>query len=94
MRGWRSKFIFILIVYFAGFATAIYFLAPTSDDNSDSALNLSGKDEILSKIKSEQFVKSINSGMHKCIDFGKDAATHTADYIKQKIDEKQNQTQD
>ena len=27
--GWRSKFIFLLIVYFAGFATAIYYLAPS-----------------------------------------------------------------
>jgi hypothetical protein len=26
--GWRSKFIFLLVVYFAGFATAIYCLAP------------------------------------------------------------------
>jgi hypothetical protein len=26
--GWRSKFIFLLIIYFSGFATAIYYLAP------------------------------------------------------------------
>jgi hypothetical protein len=26
--GWRSKLIFLMIVYFAGFATAIYYLAP------------------------------------------------------------------
>ncbi|HBG28726.1 MAG TPA: hypothetical protein DDX75_16695 [Phycisphaerales bacterium] len=26
--GWRSKFLFMLIIYFAGFATAIYYLAP------------------------------------------------------------------
>ena len=26
--GWRSKFVFVLIVYFAGFATAIYCLCP------------------------------------------------------------------
>ncbi len=94
MRGWRSKFIFLLIVYFAGFATAIYFLAPTSDDTADSSFDLSSKDEILSKIKSEEFAKSLNSGLHKCIDFGKEAAGHTAEYIKQKIDEKQNQAED
>lgn len=27
--GWRSKLLFLLIVYFAGFATAIYHLAPS-----------------------------------------------------------------
>ena len=27
MRGWRRKLIFLLVVYFAGFVTAIYFLA-------------------------------------------------------------------
>ena len=26
--GWRSNFLFILIVYFAGFATAVYYLSP------------------------------------------------------------------
>ena len=31
MFGWRSKFLFMLIVYFAGFATAIYTLAPATD---------------------------------------------------------------
>ncbi|MDD5134061.1 MAG: hypothetical protein PHP01_01465 [Phycisphaerae bacterium] len=28
--GWRSKLIFLMIVYFAGFATAVYYLAPGS----------------------------------------------------------------
>ncbi|OQA02784.1 MAG: hypothetical protein BWY69_00859 [Planctomycetes bacterium ADurb.Bin401] len=26
--GWRSKFLFMVIIYFAGFATAVYYLAP------------------------------------------------------------------
>lgn len=29
--GWRSKFLGVLIIYFAGFATAIYVLAPATD---------------------------------------------------------------
>ncbi len=31
MGAWRSKLIFLLIVYFAGFATAIYCLAPVPE---------------------------------------------------------------
>jgi len=32
MGAWRSKFIFLLIVYFAGFATAIYILVPVPEN--------------------------------------------------------------
>jgi len=26
--GWRAKIVFLMVIYFAGFATAIYYLAP------------------------------------------------------------------
>lgn len=32
MGYWRSKFLFGLILYFGGFATAIYYLSPVSQD--------------------------------------------------------------
>lgn len=32
MGRWRSKFLFGLIAYFGGFATAIYYLSPVSQD--------------------------------------------------------------
>ncbi len=32
--GWKGKFIFLLIVYFAGFATAVYYLAPPGENNN------------------------------------------------------------
>ena len=34
--GWKSKLLFMLIVYFAGFATAIYYLAPGGIQSRDS----------------------------------------------------------
>lgn len=40
---------------------------------------------------SEEFVKSFNSGMHKCVDLGKEAAQRTAEYIKEKVKERQTQ---
>lgn len=83
MRGWRIKFIFLLIVYFAGFATAIYTLAPVPENKAQP----SDKSLVYSAFKSDEFAKSFNSGIHKCIDFGKDAAEYVAKFIKQKIDD-------
>ena len=78
MRGWRSKLVFTLIAYSAGFATAIYTLAPGPENTKHSADSPS---------KSSRFVESFNSGMHKAVDLGKEAACRTAQFIKEKIDE-------
>lgn len=40
--GWRSKFIFLLVIYFAGFATAIYYLAPNGRAAGGSSSYLNG----------------------------------------------------
>lgn len=89
VSGWRSKFIFLLIVYFAGFATAIYTLAPAPKNSKQLALGSlvparSGQTERFDK---EQFIESFNAGMHKCIDFGKEAALRVAKYIREKAKE-------
>lgn len=84
--GWRSKFVLLLIVYGAGFATAIYCLSPAPDSAPGQ---LDGTGRILAKLKSEEFTQSVNSGMHKAIAFGKEAATKAAGMIREKIDEAQ-----
>ena len=84
--GWRSKFVFLLIVYCAGFATAVYCLAPAPDTGSRKSRR---KGLAHSALKSDAFAKSVNSGIHKCIDFGKDAARQAAERIREKIDEAQ-----
>jgi len=84
VKSWRAKFIFLFIVYFAGFATAIYMLAPPPENQAHQ----SGESTHLG-FNSEQFVKSFNSGMHRCVDLGKEAAQRTAKYIKEKVQEKQ-----
>ena len=83
MRGWRTKFIFLLIVYFAGFATAIYMLAPAPEGSADKSFGTSS----VSAFNSQEFVESFNAGIHKCLAFGKVAAIHTAEFIKEKIQE-------
>lgn len=90
MRGWRIKFLFLLIVYFAGFATAVYCLAPVPEGQACESDD--EKSFLDSALKSDDFAKSFNTGMHKCIDFGKNAVSHTAKFIKQKLNEEQLQT--
>ncbi len=85
MGGWRSKLIFLLVVYFAGFATAIYCLAPVPESQY---LQNGEKGFAYSAIKSDEFAKSFNTGMHKCLDFAKDAAWRAGKLIKQKLDER------
>ena len=84
MAGWRTKLIFLLIVYFAGFATAIYCLAPVPEQQACS----SGKDGfVYSALKSDEFAQSFNRQMHRCIDYGKGAAIRAGEFIKQKLNE-------
>jgi len=89
VRPWKSKLVFLLIIYFAGFATAIYTLAPTPESQ---ACQLSEKSLVYSALKSDKFAKSFNQGMHKCIDFGKQAARHAGEFINQKLKDKQLQS--
>ena len=84
--GWRTKFVFVLMVYFAGFATAIYCLAPPPEKGADQARQTAGARPV---IKSDEFARSVNSGMHKCIDFGKEAAIEAARLIRERMEEVQ-----
>lgn len=86
MKGLRSKFIFLFIVYFAGFASAIYMLAPPPEGQD---YQYSTADDNQFNFDSQEFVKSFNSGMHKCVDFGKEATLRTVHYIREKIREQQ-----
>jgi hypothetical protein len=89
VRGWRIKFIFVLIVYFAGFATAVYTLAPAHEGKAGVSQKSSQKNSAHTTFNSDKFVESFNSGMHKCVDFSKEAACRTAKFIKEKIEERQ-----
>jgi hypothetical protein len=82
--GWRTKFVFLLIVYAAGFATAVYCLAPAPDQKLQQPLQLA---QVGSALNSQELVKSFNSGMHKCIGFSKEAAIEAAKLIRTKMDE-------
>jgi hypothetical protein len=86
MGGWRTKILFLLIVYFAGFATAIYCLAPVPESRVTDA---GEKGFVHSVFKSDEFAQSFNVRLHKCLDFAKDAARQAGKFVKQKLDERQ-----
>ena len=85
MIGFRTRFFFLLVVYFAGFATAVYILSPTPEAGTEPGQAKNFK----SALKSEQFTQAINSGMHKCVGLGKDIAERASDLIKEKLAEMQ-----
>jgi hypothetical protein len=85
MGGWRAKLVVLLVVYFAGFATAIYCLAPVPENHASEP---PAKDSAWTALKSDKFAESFNAGMHKCLDFSKDAARRAGVFIKQKLDER------
>ena len=87
--SWRTKFVFLLIVYCAGFATAVYCLAPAPEQGQGQPLQLAG---IPGTIKSEVLVKSVNSGIHKCVDLGKEAAAELAKRIQNEIEKAQSES--
>ncbi len=83
---WKGKFIFLVIVYFTGFATAVYFLSPGPDGANEQSLvranSFAGRE-----LKSDEFMQSFNAGLHKCVGFGKTAAVRMTGFIKQKMKE-------
>ena len=86
MIGFRTKFFFLLMVYFAGFATAVYVLSPTP--SGEDGVPRQAKN-FKSALNSEQFTQAINTGMHKCVDLGKDIADRASVMIREKLEELQ-----
>jgi len=86
MGGFRAKFIFLLVVYFAGFATAVYCLAPAPENQGFEG---GQKGFFGSALKSDEFAGSFNAAIHKCVDFGKAAALRTGGFLKEKYENRQ-----
>ena len=71
---------FLLVVYFAGFATAIYFLAPKAAEGYEGQT-------AAAVTPSQTFAIEFNGQMDKAIGFGKRAAERTGDLIREKMHE-------
>ena len=87
--GWRTKFVFLLIVYCAGFATAVYCLSPAPEPGEGKPLQLA---RLPGAINSQAIITSVNSGIHKCVDLGKEAAADLAERIQKEIEKAQSES--
>jgi hypothetical protein len=87
--GLRAKFVFLLVVYSAGFLTAIYCLAPAPEQTPGQATQ---RGSILGSLKSDEFATSVNSGIHKAIGLSKEAAERAAKRIREKIEQAQSKS--
>lgn len=81
--GWKGKFIFLLIIYFSGFATAIYVLAPSPESMANGQTNQASVGSA-----GGEFTNQLNIAMHKFIPIAKKAAVKTGQYIQEKMNEK------
>ena len=87
---WRSKFLVLLVVYFAGFATAIYCLAPASDKIEGESVAVGDskyQDDVGSK--SEKFASVFNAGMRKFLSFAEERSVEARDTFKRRLVERQ-----
>ncbi len=83
--GWRARFVFLLMVYVAGFATAIYVMTPTQEGEE---LAFEGQDRLREAIRPRQFAQSVNAGLSKCADMSRTIAEHASVIIKAQLDER------
>ncbi len=79
MFRWRSKLLFMLIVYFAGFATAVYFLAPV--DEEMTASGNSGESYMQRQFDTEQFAQATSARLHDIFIFAGDKASQVSELI-------------
>jgi hypothetical protein len=78
------KMIFMVLIFCAGFATAIYMTAPATAQAGDLHLDQSESGPAISP----ETTQKINTGMRKCVDISKDLAASASEYIMNKIKER------
>jgi len=85
------KFIFLLAVYFAGFATAVYTMVPMPEQQGDFSYQEGDAGEFREKpaVETSEFAQTLNVGLHKCVDVGKAIVIRTFKVIKEKVEERE-----
>ncbi|HPD48013.1 MAG TPA: hypothetical protein P5279_01635 [Anaerohalosphaeraceae bacterium] len=89
MRRWRTKLLTALIIYFAGFATAIYYLAPAGERGKMSERNLKGFDlrGRVSEFRASEFGVTAETNVKKFVSFAEEKAVQLGEYIRAKLAE-------
>jgi len=85
MGGWRNKLIFLLIVYFAGFATAVYYAVPAYTEAAEQMEN----SQNFSSFAQQGVSTSFEVRAQQLWDIAKDKSRRLSLFIREKIEEKQ-----
>jgi hypothetical protein len=87
----RGKLLFILIIYFAGFFSAIYVLTPGSEDPTASlnntrefAINIDGQEKI---VQAKDIAVKVGAGMRQFLCFAGEKASKVSEIIRARLDE-------
>ena len=86
---WRNKLFFTLVVYFTGFATAIYVLVPVDAQAAEVREKTLGTVYSERKFNSQELAQKTSNGLHKFISFAEDKASEVKRRIKAKLAEGQ-----
>ena len=86
---WRGKILFAMILYAAGFATAIYALAPANLQASNSRDGCTGWEQEQTSeragIETQAWAASVRVGMSKAAGFAEEQALALAEKIKTRM---------
>ncbi|MBN1817408.1 MAG: hypothetical protein JW828_08605 [Sedimentisphaerales bacterium] len=95
MFGWRSKALTALIVYFAGFATAIYTLAPAQDcpDRGALTINLAGGEGGDWNAKTQQFAVVAKAGIGNFLRIAEEKAIAAGKIIQAQMAQQRKNTE-
>lgn len=83
MKSWPSKILFVLVIFFAGFATAIYGLAPV-DRGDETGSSIESKSFFGSFTKSNEFAVKCGNKLRIIVGLAEEAARRTGRSISDK----------
>ena len=90
MCRWRNRLLLALIIYFAGFATAIYVLAPAPGNQEQASRKTGARekpDRAAANIISPEFAAKAGSEMQRFLGFAEEKAAQAGTLIKARLNE-------
>jgi hypothetical protein len=87
MFRWRGKLLMALIFYFAGFATAIYALAPAGSEGDQVRGFTQRAQASMNQIDTERLAQNAKAGLQKFVCFAEEKAIQAGELIKAKLTE-------
>ena len=87
-----SKFLFSIVLYSAGFVTAVYFMAPNSAsaadqsrDSHEAGFRLQSAQTVTAGIDSKVWISKIHAGIDTSIHFAEENALKVANLIRSQM---------